>query len=75
LTASSVNWISGTPPISPCQVTARIRHRHPDAPATVEPLPGDRVAVVFEEPQSAVAPGQAVVFYDSDTVLGGGWID
>ena len=75
LTASSVNWISGTPPISPCQVTARIRHRHPDAPAIVEPLPGDRVAVVFEEPQSAVAPGQAVVFYDGDTVLGGGWID
>ena len=75
LTASSVNWITGTPPSATCPVTARIRHRHPDAPATVEPLPGDRVAVSFEEPQSAVAPGQAVVFYDGDTVLGGGWID
>ena len=75
LTASSVNWITGTPPRSACPVTARIRHRHPDAPASVEPLPGDRAAVVFEEPQSAVAPGQAVVFYDGDTVLGGGWID
>ena len=75
LTASSVNWITGTPPSSTCRVTARIRHRHPDAPATVEPLPGDRAAVVFEEPQSAVAPGQAVVFYAGDTVLGGGWID
>ena len=75
LTASSVNWIAGTPPSSSCRLTARIRHRHPDAPATVEPLRDDRVAVVFEEPQSAVAPGQAVVFYDGDTVLGGGWID
>ena len=75
LTASSVNWIAGIPPRSTCPVTARIRHRHPDAPATVEPLPDDRVAVVFAEPQSAVAPGQAVVFYDGDTVLGGGWID
>ena len=75
LTASSVNWIAGAPPCSPCPVTARIRHRHPDAPATVEPLPNNRAAVVFEQPQSAVAPGQAVVFYDGDTVLGGGWID
>ena len=75
LTASSVNWITGTPPSSMCPVTARIRHRHPDAPATVEPLPGDRAAVLFDEPQSAIAPGQAVVFYNGDTVLGGGWID
>ena len=75
LTASSVNWIAGAPPCSPCPVTARIRHRHPDAPATVEPLPDNRAAVVFEAPQSAVAPGQAVVFYNGDTVLGGGWID
>ena len=75
LTASSVNWISGTPPLSQCRVTARIRHRHPDAAAVVEALAGDRASVVFREPQTAVAPGQAVVFYDGDTVLGGGWID
>ena len=75
LTASSVNWIAGAPPSSACPVTARIRHRHPDAPATVEPLADNRAEVAFEEPQSAVAPGQAVVFYDGDTVLGGGWID
>lgn len=75
LTASSVNWVAGTPPDTTAQITARIRHRHPDATAAVEPLPDDRVAVVFDEPQTAVAPGQAVVFYDSDTVLGGGWID
>ncbi len=75
LTASSVNWIAGSPPGRDARVTARIRHRHPDAPARVEPLPGDRVGVAFDEPQRAVAPGQAVVFYDGDTVLGGGWID
>ena len=75
LTASSVNWIAGTPPSSSDRITARIRHQHPDAPASVQPLPGDRVSVVFEAPQCAVAPGQAVVFYDADTVLGGGWID
>lgn len=75
LTASSVNWIAGSPPRGSRRVTARIRHRHPDAPAQVEPLPGDRVAVLFDEPQRAVAPGQAVVLYDGDTVLGGGWID
>ncbi len=74
LTAGSVNWIAGSPP-GDGRLTARIRHRHPDAPARVEPLPGDRVSVVFDEPQRAVAPGQAVVFYDGDTVLGGGWID
>ncbi len=75
LTASSVNWIAGTPPGGAGRVTARIRHRHPDAPARVEPLADDRAAVVFDEPQRAVAPGQAVVFYDGETVLGGGWID
>ena len=75
LTASSVNWISGAPPDGSDRLTARIRHRHPDAPAQVEHLAEDRVAVRFDEPQRAVAPGQAVVFYDGDTVLGGAWID
>ncbi len=75
LTASNVNWIAGYSPASSRLITARIRHRNPDAPATVKPLPDDRVAVTFDEPQCAVAPGQAVVFYDDDTVLGGGWID
>ena len=74
LTASNVNWIAGHPPSSP-RVTARIRHRHPDAAARVELLDAARVAVHFDEPQTAVAPGQAAVFYDGETVLGGGWID
>jgi tRNA-specific 2-thiouridylase len=75
LTASGVNWISGITPASGTRVTARIRHRHADAPASVVPLPDTRVRVTFDEPQSAVAPGQAVVFYDGDVVVGGGWIE
>ena len=75
LTASRVNWISGTAPSEPLEITARVRHRHPDAPARVESLPGERVSVTFQDRQRAIAPGQAVVFYDGETVLGGGWID
>jgi len=75
LTASEVNWTIATPSESTKSVTARIRHRHPDAPASVEQLPGNRVSVVFNEPQLAIAPGQAVVFYEEDQVIGGGWID
>jgi tRNA-specific 2-thiouridylase len=75
LTASGVNWISGTEPPSGTRVTARIRHQHREAPASIEPLADDRVRVTFDEPQSAVAPGQAVVMYDGDRVVGGGWID
>jgi tRNA-specific 2-thiouridylase len=75
LTASRVNWIAGTPPAAGSRVTARIRHRHQEAPATITPLPGDRVRVTFDEPQYAVAPGQAVVMYEREIVIGGGWID
>ena len=75
LTASRVNWIAGEPPAGPCRVTAQIRYRHREAAATLTPLGADRAALVFDEPQAAVTPGQAVVFYDGDTVLGGGWID
>ena len=75
LTASEVNWIAGTPPANPIRVTAQIRFRHPEAPAHVAPLAEDRAAVTFDEAQTAIAPGQAVVFYDGDSVVGGGWID
>jgi tRNA-uridine 2-sulfurtransferase len=75
LTASGVNWISGERPEGGLRVTARIRHRHREAPATIDPIHGNRVQVRFDEPQSAVAPGQAVVFYAGDVVVGGGWID
>jgi tRNA-specific 2-thiouridylase len=75
LTASAVSWISGTPPSGPLRVSARIRHRHQDAPATVTSDGDSRAQVMFDEPQVAITPGQAVVFYDGDEVLGGGWID
>jgi tRNA-specific 2-thiouridylase len=74
LTASQVNWI-GDRPEAGQRVTAQIRHRHQPAPATVEAR-GDRGAMVtFESPQTAVTPGQAVVFFEGDVVVGGGWID
>src|SRR6185503_3172772 len=75
LTASRVNWIAGTPPAPGTRVTARIRHRHQEAAAAITHLPGDRVRVTFDQPQYAVAPGQAVVMYDREIVIGGGWID
>jgi tRNA-specific 2-thiouridylase len=74
LTASSVNWILGEPDGS-LRVTAQIRHRHQAAPAAVRSLGECRAEVVFETPQIAVTPGQAVVFFDEDVVVGGGWID
>src|SRR2546425_738239 len=74
LTASSVNWVAAAP-AAPRRVAAQIRHRHHAAPATVRALDGARAAVVFDTPQIAITPGQAVVFYDGDVVVGGGWID
>jgi tRNA-specific 2-thiouridylase len=75
LTASRVNWISGKTPAAGTRVTAQIRYRHREAPASIAPLDDACVRVAFDEPQTAVAPGQAVVFYDGDRVVGGGWID
>jgi tRNA-uridine 2-sulfurtransferase len=75
LIASRVNWISGEAPASPIRAFARIRYRHNEALATITPVGDDKVRVAFDAPQSAVTPGQAVVFYDGDVVLGGGWID
>ena len=74
LTASGVNWIAGAPPDGPRRITARIRHRHADAPATVVSDGSTHASLQFDEPQLAVTPGQAVVFYDGDEVVGGGWI-
>lgn len=74
LVATEVNWVSLTPPEGPLFVEARIRYRIPPAPAEVEPLGADRVRVVFREAQPAITPGQAVVFYRGELVLGGGTI-
>ncbi len=76
LTASRVNWISIAAPASRITAQVKIRNRHQAAPAALIPTGDDtRVQVAFEEPQRAITPGQAAVFYDGDLVLGGGWID
>jgi tRNA-specific 2-thiouridylase len=75
LRASRVNWIGCAAPPDGLRVTAQIRHRHQPAAATVRALGTDMAEVVFDTPQVAITPGQAVVFYDRDVVVGGGWID
>ena len=73
LTAEGMNWIV-PPPAGPFRAKAKIRYRAPEADATVTPLGGGGARVSFDAPQRAVTPGQAVVLYDGDTVLGGGTI-
>jgi tRNA-specific 2-thiouridylase len=75
LTASRVNWIAGEPPSAALRIAAQIRHRHQAGRATVAACDAGRANVLFDEPQTAITPGQAVVFYDGDCVIGGGWID
>jgi tRNA-specific 2-thiouridylase len=75
LIASNLNWIAAARPEQPFKLKARVRYRHPEAEATVTPLDGDRVYVKFTKPQMAITPGQAIVFYDGDIVVGGGTIN
>ncbi len=74
-TVANVNWTSGTTPDRPVRAAVQIRHHHAPGPATVTPLPRGRADVVFDAPERAISPGQAAVFYDSDEVTGGGWIE
>jgi tRNA-specific 2-thiouridylase len=74
LIAERVHWIGGEWPEGPVEVQARVRSRAADVAATVMPLDGHRARVQFAQKLRAVAPGQAVVFYDGDLCLGGGWI-
>lgn len=62
------------PPAQPFRAAAQIRYQHAAAAATMHPLEGGGARVMFDEPQKAVTPGQAVVLYEGDRVLGGGWI-
>lgn len=73
LVATEVNWLC-EPPTKPFSCTARIRYRHGGCNSLIVPTAGG-TEVRFDTPQSAVSPGQAVVFYDGSRVLGGGWID
>ena len=75
LTASGVNWVSVEAPARWLPVSAQIRHRHAAAAAQVRALDSARAELEFEAAQSAITPGQAVVFYQDDVVVGGGWID
>jgi tRNA-specific 2-thiouridylase len=75
LRAKDCNWISIAKLEGPMRVEAKIRHRHPAAAATVEPVGDGEVIVTFDEPQRSVTPGQAVVMYSGDEVVGGGWIE
>jgi tRNA-specific 2-thiouridylase len=75
LLASELNWIAIEELKRSIEVKARIRYLHKEAEAMVIPLEDDKVRVKFNEPQMAITPGQAVVFYDDDTVVGGGTIE
>lgn len=73
-TAAGVNWVSLDNPSETVRAEVRVRYRHTAAPAAITPLPNARARIVFDEPQRAVTPGQATVFYRGDEVVGGGWI-
>jgi tRNA-uridine 2-sulfurtransferase len=68
------NWISIPRLEESMRVHAKIRSRHPEAPATIAPVENETIEVMFDFPQTAISPGQACVFYQSEKVVGGGWI-
>lgn len=74
LRARRVNLIAVDDLHEPMRVSVKIRHRHEPASALLEQVGDDGVLVTFDDPQRAITPGQAAVFYDGDIVVGGGWI-
>jgi len=75
LIASKLNWISMKKLKKPIKVKAKIRYHHNEAEVEVIPLDKEKIYVKFREPQIAITPGQAIVFYDGDIVVGGGVIE
>ncbi|MGA8365970.1 MAG: aminomethyltransferase beta-barrel domain-containing protein, partial [Candidatus Acidiferrales bacterium] len=69
-----VNWIPFAVPENPVEATVRVRNRHEPAAAQIVPLGPTTARITFREPQRAITPGQAAVFYSGERVLGGGWI-
>jgi tRNA-specific 2-thiouridylase len=74
LRARRVNLISVDELREPMRVTVKIRHRHEPAAGVLEKIANDEILVTFDQPQRAITPGQAAVFYDDDIVVGGAWI-
>jgi len=74
-TVQRVNWVSMAAPATPIRAEGQIRYRSRAMPATIIPLEDERVRIVFDEPQSSVTPGQAAVWYEGETLLGGGIIE
>jgi tRNA-specific 2-thiouridylase len=75
LIASGVIWSGCVPPTNPIEVTAKIRYKDEDTPCKVIPLGEDRIRVVFENPKRAITPGQSVVLYCGEDMLGGAVIE
>jgi tRNA-specific 2-thiouridylase len=72
--AKSVNWLVDAPSVG-AHVSVQIRHRSAPAAAEIARIDGDEIELALDEPVSAIAPGQSLVLYDGDRVLGGGFIE
>ena len=74
LIADEINWLAIDQLKEPLKLKAKVRYRAKEAECTVYPIENEQVKVIFDEPQRAITPGQSVVFYDEDLVVGGGKI-
>ncbi len=75
LQATKVHWVTGPPEKAPVTAQVKIRYRHDPTPAEITLHRGDTATITFSKPQRAITPGQAVVFYQDNELLGGGWIE
>ena len=73
--AKGVNWVAFDEPTEPVRAEVKVRYRHEPAVATIYALADARARIVFDEPQRAITPGQATIFYHGEEVVGGGWIE
>ena len=74
LVVDRINWAKGTPPKLPLEIKVKIRSQHPLSDVLLKKQKGDEMEIEFKEPQKAITPGQSVVFYQGDEILGGGVI-